>query len=143
VINIVYSGKEVKNKFMPITKWDPFIRWPRWLEEIEEPSMRGLKIRETDKDIIAEAVVAGVPSKNVDVHIEDGILTIKAEAKEEKKGKDEYKSSSYQYYYTAALSGGAWDKANAEVENGVVVVTIPKAEAARPRKIAVKEKNSA
>lgn len=125
---------------MAITKWDPFVRLPRWFEDFDEPVSRGLKIKETDNDIVAEAVVAGVPAKNVEVHIEDGVLTIKAESTEEKKNEDEYHSSSYQYYYTAALSGGAWDKAEADIENGIVVVTIPKAEAARPRKIEVKSK---
>ncbi len=38
-----------------------------------------------------------------------------------------------------ALSGGQWDKADASVKNGVVTVKIPKAEAVKPRKIAVKE----
>lgn len=118
-----------------ITRFDPFRAWPRLFEEFEDASLqRGLKIFETDKDIIAEAVVAGVPSNEVDVHIEDGILTIKAEVKEENPDK----SSFYKYYYTAALSGGQWDKAEAVVEHGVVRVTIPKAEAARPRKIEVK-----
>ena len=48
-----------------IIRRDPFFRslfaWPRWLDEFEEPSMqKGLKIHETEKNIIAEAVVAGV-----------------------------------------------------------------------------------
>lgn len=127
---------------MAITKWDPFFRWPRWLDEFEEPASRGLKIHETENSIIAEAVVAGVPSKDVEIHIEDGVLTIKAETKHEEKDQGKYKASSYQYYYTAALSGGAWDKADAEVEHGVVKVTIPKAAAARPRKITVKTKKA-
>jgi len=119
---------------MPITKWDPFLRLPRWFDEFEEATSRGLKIRETEDTIVAEAVVAGVPPKNVKVHIEDGVLTIKAEAKEEEK--------EYSYYYTAALAGGAWDKADAEIEHGIVKVTIPKAEAAKPRKITVKERKA-
>lgn len=114
---------------------------PRWFEDFDEIStQRGLKIRETDKDIVVEAVVAGVPTDDVDVDIEDGVIKIKAESKEEKKKKDEYKSSSYQYYYTCALSGGQWDKAKAEVVNGVLNLTIPKAEAAKKRKIKVKAK---
>jgi HSP20 family protein len=128
-----------------LTRWDPFrnpFAWPRWMDEDEDTftTQRGLKIHETDKNVIAEAVVAGVPADQVEVDIEDGVLTIKAEKKEEEKKKGEYKTSSYQYYYTLALSGGQWDKAKAEVEDGVVKVTIPKTEAARPRKISVKAK---
>lgn len=115
---------------MAITKWEPF-RFPSIFEEFE-PVQRGLKIRETDKDLIAEAVVAGVPASNVEVHIEDGVLTVKAELDEENR--------SYQYYYTAALSGGQWEKAKADIENGIVTITIPKQESARPQKITVKEK---
>lgn len=116
---------------------DPFrslFSFPRWIDEFEEPiRQRGLKIHETEKDIIVEAVVAGVPAKEVEINIEDGVLTVKAESKD-----DETKY--YQYYYTVALSGGQWDQAEANIENGVVIVSIPKAEAARPRKIEVKER---
>jgi HSP20 family protein len=101
---------------------------------------RGLKIREDDKSIFVEAVVAGVPKGDVEIEIEDGVLTIKAEVKEESKTQQEYKSSSYQYYYTTALSGGQWDKAEADIVDGVVKIEIPKAEAARPRKITLKSK---
>lgn len=122
--------------------------YPRWMDELDDdfgnlPSFshnKGLNIHETDNSIVVEAVVAGVPKRNVDVEIENGILTIKAESKEEEKTKKEYKSSSYQYYYTTALSGGAWDKTEAKVDDGVVIVTIPKAESSKPRKISVNTK---
>lgn len=124
---------------------DPFqslFAWPRWMDELDfsTSNQRGLRLHETDKDIIAEAVVAGIPAKNVDVNIEDGILTVRAETSGEKKEKGVEKKTSFAYYYTVALSGGQWDKAKAEVENGVVKVTIPKEEKARPKKIKVEAK---
>jgi len=124
-----------------IVKRDPFrglFSFPRWIDEFDDLSgQKGLKLHEDNKNIYVEAVVAGVPSEQVDVEIEDGVVTIKAENKDEEKTKNEYKSSSYRYYYTCALSGGKWDKANAEVKHGVIVVTIPKEEVKRPRKIKV------
>lgn len=129
-----------------LTIRDPFrslFSFPSWDEEWEEfQPQRGLRVRATDKEIIAEAVVAGVPAKDVEVEIENGVLTIKAESKKEKKTKDEYQSSSFHYYYTTALSGGDWHKAKAEVKNGIVTVIIPKTEAARPKKITVKAKEA-
>lgn len=119
---------------------------PRWMDEVDEDfwpttSQRGLKVYEDDKNNIkVEAVVAGIPSEAVEVNIEDGVLTIKAENKVEEKDKNEYRSSSYQYYYTTALSGGDWQKAEADVKHGILTVTIPKAEAAKPKKITVKAK---
>jgi len=126
-----------------IIKRDPLFHslwnFPRWMDDFDDLGhQRGLKIRETEKNIIAEAVVAGIPSKDVDVHIEDGVLTIKAQTSSEEEKENSYKSSSYSYYYTAALSNGMWDKAEAEIKNGVVKVTIPKTEASKPRKIEIK-----
>jgi len=125
-----------------ITRYDPFrnmISWPRWIDDFDEIStQKGLKIHETDKSIIVEAVVAGVPAEQVDVDIEDGVITIKAEKKEEVDKKEEYRFSSYKYYYTCALSGGEWNKADAEVKHGVLTLTIPKAEAAKKQKVKVK-----
>lgn len=124
-----------------IVKRDPFrslFAFPRFMEDFDDSTQRGLKLREDEKNIYVEAVVAGVPSQNVDVEIEDGVVTVKAENKEELREKNEFKSSSYRYYYTCALSGGQWDKADAEIKHGVVTVTIPKEEAVRPRKLKVK-----
>lgn len=114
---------------------------PRWMEDVDENFLtiqRGLKIHETDKNIVVEAVVAGVPAEDVEVNIEDGVLTIKAESAKVEESKETTRSSSYQYYYTTALSGGEWHKTEAEVKHGVVFVTIPKAEAAKPKKVTVK-----
>ncbi len=124
---------------MQLVRFDPF---KSLLDDNNWPTMRqdGLKIHETETDIIAQAVVAGIPAENVEANIVDGVLTIKAEVKEEDKTKDEFKSSSYQYYYTAALSGGDWQKAEAEVKHGILTITIPKAEEAKPKKITIKTK---
>jgi signal transduction histidine kinase len=70
------------------------------------------------------------------------ILTPFFTTKKEKKTKNEFQASSFKYYYTTALSGGDWHKAKAEVKNGIVTVIIPKTEAARPKKITVKAKES-
>ncbi len=124
---------------MQLVRFDPFKSFLS--DDFDMPSQqKGLKIWETDKAIKVEAVVAGVPKKDVEIEVEDGVLTIKAEVKTETENKNEYKSSSYQYYYTTALSGGQWDKAEAVVEDGVVKIEIPKTEAARPRKITIKSK---
>jgi HSP20 family protein len=128
-----------------LVRKDPFrslFAWPRWPDEFDMASstQRGLRIHETAKNIVVEAVVAGIPATEVDVNIEDGILTIKAEKREDDKKEGRQTHSYYSYYYTTALSGGQWDRAGAEVEDGVVKVTIPKEKAARPRKITVKAK---
>jgi len=102
---------------------------------------KGLRVHETDKSIVLEAVVAGIPADDIEVNIEDGVITIKAEKRAEDENKDSLKSSYHSYYYTTALSGGKWDETKAEVEHGVLTLEIPKQESARPQKITVKTKN--
>ena len=132
---------------MTIVRYNPsrsIFSIPQWFEDVDEnfftPTQRGLKIREDEKNLIVEAVVAGVPAEMVEINVEDGVLTIKAESKETKETQNESRSSSYQYYYTTALSGGEWQNTEAVVEHGVVTVTIPKAESAKPKKVTVKTK---
>lgn len=134
---------------MAIARWDPFSlhpwhRFPRWMEDEDwewfEPS-RGLKLHETKKEIVAEAVVAGVPADKVEVSLDDGVLTIKAKAEEKEEKKKEKRYQVYEYYYTAALSGGQWDKAKAGVEDGVLTVRIPKT-VAKPKKVRVTAKKA-
>lgn len=128
-----------------LVKRDPFRNlFPRWMDDFDfsSSSQRGLRVHETNDSIIVEAVVAGVPSDNVDINIEDGVVTIRAEKTEEEGNGTGLSKQSYSYYYSVALSGGKWDKAEAEVEDGVLFVTIPKQEEVKPRSIKVKTKKS-
>jgi HSP20 family protein len=133
---------------MAIVRWNPlglgpWGRFPRLFDEDSDwlESSRSLRIRETDKEIIAEAVVAGVPADKVNVNIEDGVLTIKASSEEKEEKKKVQRYQAYEYYYTAALAGGQWEKAKAEIEDGVLTVKIPKA-LAKPKKIQVTAKKA-
>lgn len=116
---------------MQLVRFDPF---KGFLDDDVWSTARqnGLKIHETETDIVAEAVVAGVPADQVEANIEDGVLTVKAEVKDDNK--------SYKYYYTAALSGGDWHKSEAEVKNGILTVKVPKAESSKPKKLVIKTK---
>lgn len=134
-----------------LIKWNPWKpMWPSFFDEdFEFPQAfdnTGLDIYETDDSIVVEAQVPGVKEENVSVTVEGNILSISAEEKdtEEKKEKKKtvYKStrqSSFNYSTTLPRMVDA-SKAEAEVENGVVTVTVPKTEDEKPRKIEVKKK---
>lgn len=141
---------------MAIIKWrDPFSIFPRWawrwpaLWEEEEwwpEEKEGLTVYETDDDVVIKANVAGVPAEKVDVSIEGGVVTIKAEyeetEEEKKKKKVVYRQArKARYLYTATIpclvKAG---KAKAEVKDGVLTVTIPKEEVAKPKKVKVEAK---
>jgi len=96
---------------------------------------------------VIKAAVPGIPADKVEVTFEDGVLRIKAkveEAKEEKvKKKVVYRSQKVSYFdYTTTLPRAVnGDQISAEVTDGVVTIKAPIAQAAKPKKIAVKAQN--
>ncbi|MGD8795484.1 MAG: Hsp20/alpha crystallin family protein [Thiohalophilus sp.] len=99
-------------------------------------------IKETKDAFVLHADVPGVDPKDIDVHMENGILTIKGERESEKKEEKEgYKRVERQYgsfYRRFSLPDTAdAEKIAAKCKNGVVEITIPKKEAVQPRKISV------
>lgn len=136
---------------MSIIRWDPilprgFARWPSVLDEDWSTDQEGLTVFETDNDVVVKAQVAGVPADKVDVSVEGGTVTIKAEYKETEEEKKQKKvvyrqAREARYLYTASLpSPVKAQAARADVKNGVVTVTLPKKEEAKPQKIQVKAK---
>ncbi|MFW6110188.1 MAG: Hsp20/alpha crystallin family protein [Patescibacteria group bacterium] len=134
---------------MAIVKFDPFFRsFPTVAEDWEWPefeSKQGLDVYETNEEMVVEAPVPGINKEDLDITVEQGVVRIKGEAKEEKeeeKGKNYFRQESRKsFYYTTTLpSRGEWDEAEAEIENGVVKISIPKSEEEKPKKIEVKSK---
>lgn len=134
--------------------WEPM--WPSVFNEQDIRSLMnwpdlssttsGLDIYETDDAVVVEAQVPGAKEEDVEVTVEGSVLTITAEAKESEekteRKKTVYKSSrqsSFTYSTSLPRMVDA-SKATAEVENGVVTVSIPKTEEEKPKKISVTTK---
>jgi HSP20 family protein len=100
-------------------------------------------IKETDKEFLIHADIPGVDTDDIDVHMEDGMLTIKGERESEtKENRDGYKRVERHrgtFYRRFSLPDTAnADKISAKSHHGVLEITIPKQEKAQPRKIQVK-----
>jgi HSP20 family protein len=100
-------------------------------------------IKEEDERFIIKADVPGVDPKDIDVTMENGVLTLKGERSEEKQEEREgYKRierSRGSFYRRFSLPDTAdGDHIAAKSSNGVLEVVIPKRELAKPRKIQVK-----
>ncbi|MGO9379587.1 MAG: Hsp20/alpha crystallin family protein [Dissulfurispiraceae bacterium] len=102
-------------------------------------------VAETDKEIRITAELPGMDEKDIDVSLQNDVLTIKGEKKEEKedKGKDYYRMErSYgSFSKTIALPVEVeTDKVEAKFKKGVLSITIPKTAkaVAETKKIAVK-----
>lgn len=101
-------------------------------------------VEESDKEIVVKADVPGVDPKAVEVSIENGVLTIRGERKEEKEEKKGYhrvERFAGSFYRSVTLPPGTdGDKVVATSANGVVTITIPKKVEAQPKKITVTPK---
>ena len=100
---------------------------------------------QTANDVVVKATIPGVKAEEVDISITGDTLTIKGEHKEEKEIKKEdyfYKEHHYGNFSRSILIPVQVksDKAEAVFENGVLTLTLPKAEEVKPKQIKVKPK---
>lgn len=107
------------------------------------PWAPAVDIRETENALIVKADLPEVDEKDIDIRIENGTLVLKGERKFEKNdtGKGGYHRIERAYgefarYFSLPETVDA-EKVGAEFKNGVLTVTLPKKEAAKPRTIKV------
>src|SRR5512140_1699363 len=101
-----------------------------------------LDIAETEDEFIVKASLPGVRPEDVHITAHGDTLTIRGEmkAEEEKKGEHYHlRERRYgQFQRTVTLSTPiSADKAQAQFENGVLTLRLPKAEEAKPKQIKV------
>jgi HSP20 family protein len=101
-----------------------------------------LDLCETEKDCVVTAALPGVRPEDIDVSVEGDFLTIKAETKaEEEKEKGGYhvrelrRGSFYRRVQLPVVVHA--DQAEARMENGMLMLRLPKAAEARERKIQI------
>ena len=97
-------------------------------------------IFETEDVLTLVADMPGVIKENLEIDVDQGILSIKASTENGIKGDALYREFRPSGYYRQFKLLEEFDaaKADAELKNGVLTLRLPKAEAAKPRKIAVK-----
>jgi len=98
-------------------------------------------IFETDNELTLFAEVPGVRAGDVDLHYEQGELTVRGRVRPRSEGKrlllQEFEEGDFYRAFNIHESIDA-SRISAECKNGVLTVHLPKAEAAKPRQISVK-----
>lgn len=98
---------------------------------------------QTDQDVHVKAVLPGVKPEDVDVQVHGDTLTIRAESQHEEEQQEATYHLREQRYAAYARSillpvPVVAEKAQAEVKDGILHLTLPKAEAAKAKTIKVK-----
>ena len=105
--------------------------------------MPSTDVTETDKEIEITAELPGLEEKDVQINLSDNLLTIRGEKKQQAEVKGErvhrYERSFGAFERTFALPSTVDpERIAADYDNGILTVSIPKAERARPREIPVR-----
>ncbi len=123
---------------------DDFARFPALWERQPGAMSLALDVVEQEEAFIVKASIPGVPADDVEITLTDNVLTIKGEMKGDKEVKEanyhlrERRFGSFLRSVTLPTAVDA-DKIEAINENGVLTLTLPKAEAVKPKKIEVKK----
>lgn len=101
----------------------------------------GINIREEDETYVLSALVPGLNAQDLNIQVLEDVVRIEGEYKADE-----------QSYLVRELPSGSFtrtlrlptvidaDHVEAEVADGVLTLTLPKAESARPKKISIKSK---
>jgi HSP20 family protein len=108
------------------------------------PANVPVDLHETEQGYVVTASLPGWKPEDVNITIQDGTLTLSGQYSEqrepEQNGKTwhmrERKFASFSRSFTFPSAVDA-DKAEANYENGVLTLTLPKAESAKPRQIKI------
>lgn len=145
-----------------LTRWEPFREMRRihdMLDRVMDDSWGGstqwyegmapIDVYQTDDEIVVEAVMPGVSPDDIDISVTGDTLTLRGNVQIEREDSNgdsqrryhvrERRYTSFARSITLPSSVDA-DKAQAEFENGILSLHIPKAEEAKPRQITVKAK---
>ena len=145
---------------MAVVRWDPFRdlnllqdRMNRLFDDAgrgwraDEPAATttwspAVDIFETEAEIIVKAELPGMERKDITLHLENNVLSLRGERKFEKETKDEN-------YHRIERSYGAFSRSfsipatvdeeniRAEYKDGVLNIVLPKKEQARPKQIKI------
>lgn len=108
-------------------------------------SAPAIDVYQTDDEVVVKAALPGIKADEVQINVTGDVLTIKGEVKQEDEKKERSWHIREQRYGSfersvALPTDVIADKAKADFENGILTITLPKAEDVKPRTITVKAK---
>jgi len=144
-----------------ILRWDPFAEftglnraldrtlWGFTHGHVRQYDMTfPVDLSETEDQVTVKAVLPGIRPEDVEISVNEGILMVKGQVKHEEKTEGEN-------YYRQEIRYGAFsraiplptsvndEQAAAEFKDGILTVTLPKAEEVRPKQIKIKPSSEA
>ena len=106
-------------------------------------SSPAIDMYQTENDIVVKAAMPGIKADEVQINVTGDILTIKGEVKHDEETNDKSWHIREQRWGAFERSvrlptGVVADKAKADFDNGILIITLPKSEEMKPKTINVK-----
>jgi len=108
-----------------------------------------LEMYENENEVVVKLAIPGFKEEDLDINIEDNMLTINGTVSQEQEEEDKKKKYYYKGIRKESFSRSVTlpsrvkaDKADAEVVQGVLEIKLPKAEESKASKIMIKGKNT-
>jgi HSP20 family protein len=126
--------------------WRGFSGSPSYREGVEDWNILIDVIQKKD-DIVVKASIPGVKPEGIDISVEDNVLTLRAERKSEIEGEEAtylIQERPVGSFYRALRLPDTVDtnKIQCNYDNGVLTITLPKAEEKKKKQIHVKVSSS-
>ncbi|MBU1036861.1 Hsp20/alpha crystallin family protein [Patescibacteria group bacterium] len=117
-----------------------------WLNEDYEEGQLSVDVYQTKKAIVIKSTIAGVKPENIDISINNDMVTIRGKREVEQTVAEE------DYFYQECYWGGFSrsiilpveirpDKSEASLKNGVLTITLPKADKSKTISVRVEDKD--
>ncbi|MBU2229496.1 MAG: Hsp20/alpha crystallin family protein [Patescibacteria group bacterium] len=132
---------------------EPWEDMDKFMEEYTPGMAKGfipaIDVYQTKDAVVVETALAGVDPENVNISIENDVLTMEGsmEKKSEVDEKEYYRKEVRSGHFHRAIAlpvSVQGDEANADFEDGILKITIPKTEHVKPKtiKVNIKKKGS-
>lgn len=108
-------------------------------------STPAIDMYQTDNEVVVKASIPGIKPQEMQINITGDVLTLKGETKQEEERKErawhirEQRAGSFERS-VALPTAVKTDQAEAVFENGILTITLPKADEVKPRTINIKAK---
>ncbi|MFH2038998.1 MAG: Hsp20/alpha crystallin family protein [Chloroflexota bacterium] len=108
-------------------------------------SIPAIDLFQTEDDVVVKASLPGLKSEDVHISVTNGVLSLSGEFKQEEETKEstyhirEHRQGSFERSLQLPVDVET-DKAKADFKDGILTITLPKAEAVKPRTISIKAK---
>lgn len=119
--------------------WDNFFS-DRWQEF--NAKLVPVNLASDEKNIYVSTEIAGMDKKDINIEYRDGLLTISGEKKlnHKEEGKDCFYQEIASGKFSRSIDVGDvdYEKSEAEYDNGILKIKLPKAEQVKPHRLQIK-----